>query len=341
MALSTLRMPAVPRSFALATAFSLICALLAPVPSHAQTPADLLIARCDDASGVTDLSLECADAGLALHAMVAGVGLLGSAGGPIPASPSTAGLRIGSTPRFIFDLGLTGASFSHPDLAASRNAGGIPEKRSTLTGGRAAVVAGLFNGFSPFPSIGGFLSVDAVAGASLLRLPDGSSGGSFLGAGARVGLMRESFTLPGVTLSGMHYRGSDIRYGNLAESGSAVEFSPNTTSLRLTVGKDLLPVGISGGIGRDRYRGKGSISAFSPVGGPPPGGVEVSTEAVELAVDRSYLFLGATYTFIVFQIGGEVVWSRSASNAPEAVGSSPFRPGGREFQGALSFRLTY
>jgi hypothetical protein len=192
--------------------------------------------------------------------------------------------------------------------------------------------------------VGGFLSVDAVAGASFLRLPAGSGfsgGGTLFGGGARLGLMRESFTLPGVTLSGMHYRGGDIRYGDLERSGGAVDFSPRITSFRATVGKDLLAVGISGGVGQDRYRGKGRIQAYSPVGGAPPAGVEVTTDAVDLSLDRSYLFLGGTYTFIVFQIAGEVLWSTGTSNHPDLVGSTGYRPGGRELQGALSIRLTY
>jgi hypothetical protein len=107
------------------------------------------------------------------------------------------------------------------------------------------------------------------------------------------------------------------------------------------VGKDLLAVGVSGGIGRDQYRGTGTIHAYSAAGGAPPSGIQVSTDAADLSVNRHYLFLGGTYTFIVFQVAGEVVWSRKTSNLPEVEGSSPYRPGGRELQGALSFRLTY
>jgi hypothetical protein len=202
----------------------------------------------------------------------------------------------------------------------------------------------LFNGFSPLPTVGGFLSLDAVAGVSLLRLPGKSGfsgGGNLVGAGVRVGLVRESFSLPGVTLSAMHYRGSDVRYGDLERSGSAADFSPRITSFRTTVGKDLLALGVSGGIGRDQYRGQGRIEAFSSAGGAPPSGIQVTTEAAELTLNRHYLFLGGTYTFIVFQVAGEVVWSRRMSNLPEVEGSSPYRPGGRELQGALSFRLTY
>jgi len=322
----------------------ILATLFNPSWGSAQSRIDQIVLDCTAATALADLSHQCADAGLALHAMHGGIGLMGSAGGPIPVSPSTAGLRFGSTPRIIADAGLIAASFSHPDLASLRSGGVISDKRSNLVGARAAVVVGVFNGFSPLPTVGGFLSMDAVAGVSLLRLPGGgafSGGGSLYGAGVRVGLLRESFTLPGVTLSAMHYRGGDIRYGDLDGSGSAVEFSPRITSFRTTVGKDLLALGVSGGMGRDQYRGQGSISAYSPAGGAPPGGVQVTTQAADLSLNRHYLFLGGTYTFIVFQVAGEAVWSRRTSNLPHVEGSSAYRPGGRELQGALSFRLTY
>jgi len=157
-----------------------------------------------------------------------------------------------------------------------------------------------------------------------------------------VGVFRESFTLPGVTVSGMHYRMGRVLYGNLESAGAQTSLRPRATSVRAIVGKDLLRVGVSGGLGWDRYGGSSRIEARVPQGGALSGAVlSGSGGPEELRLTRRYLFLGANFTWVVAQVAGEVVWAGGTSPVPTAEGTSPYRPGGRELQGTLTARITF
>ena len=284
----------------------------------------------------------CADAALAAQALSSGVGLLQSAGGTIPASPSTAGIRVAGSPRIVIDGGVGWSSFRAPDLSSSPGAGGVREEQRMATMAvRATSAVGIFEGFSPVPTVGGILSVDAVGSATLHWLP-GSRGfsGSTVGwgAGVRVGVLRESFSLPGVTLSAMHYRTGTVRYGEVDVSGARASLSPRATSIRAVVGRDLLAVGLVGGVGWDRYTGDARIEAATAPG-QPAGTVEAGPESMRLT--RRYLFAGANYTWLVAQLAGELTWARTPFPLSDLPGTGPFEPGATELQGAISVRITY
>jgi len=332
---------------------SVLLALLAPWivfttnPARAQTAGEQLFMACaGGAPGHPGLSARCADAAMGVEALEAGLGLLLTAGGPIPASPSTAGRRLSTQPRVVLDAGVGWASFRHPDLGRAPSNEALRDRRSTVFGPRLSAAVGLFEGFSPAPGFGGVLAVDAVATVQVLRLPgsagfSSSSGG--WGGGVRVGVVRESFSLPGVTLSAMHYRLGRVQNGIPASSSGEVALRPRATSYRAIVGKDLLTVGVSGGVGWDHYGGRARIAATAPLNpaiSPTPV-VQGSGGPTELEMRRRYLFLGANFTWVVAQAAAEIVWADSASPVASLGGSSPYRPGDRELQGSLSVRVTF
>jgi len=330
---------------------ALVVGCLAVVAVHpgelvAQVAADRLWGGCAaGAAGSQELSGRCADAALTAQALQSGLGLLMTAGGPVPASPSTAGRRRAAQPRIVVDGGLAWVSFRHPDLQGAPSQGRIRDRRAFTVGPRLTGAVGLFEGFSPVPGVGGILAVDAVGMLQYLRLPEsaGFSGGTAgWGGGLRVGVFRESFTLPGFTISGMHYRMGRVLYGDLESAGAQTSLRPRATSLRAIVGKDLLTVGVSGGLGWDRYGGSSRIEARVPQGGIPGGAVLSGSGGPEdLRLSRRYLFVGANFTWVVAQVAGEVVWAGGTSPLPTAEGTSPYRPGGRELQGTLSARITF
>jgi hypothetical protein len=292
------------------------------------------------------LAARCADAALSAQAMQGGLGFHLTAGGPVPASPSTAGRRMADQSRIVVDGGLSWVSFRHPDLNSLPSDGQVRDRRSFTVGPRLAGAVGVFEGFSPVPGVAGILAVDAVGMIQYLRLPEsaGFSGGSAgWGAGARVGVFRESFSLPGLTLSAMHYRLGRVEYGNLESSGARTVLRPRATSLRAIVGKDLLAVGLSGGVGWDRYGGSARIQARVPAvpGSLGPPFQESAAGPENMRLRRRYLFVGANFTWVIAQVAGEIVWAGGTSPAPEAEGSGPYRPGGRELQATLSVRVTY
>lgn len=307
----------------------------------AQEPINRIVAQCTG-NAVPALTGLCRDGALALQALHGGLGLLMTSGGALPASPSTAGHRLPGSPRVVLDLGATWSSFAHPDLAYP-GSGAASEARSFLLGGRATTVLGVFDGFSPIPTMGGVLAVDALATLQWVRVPDSpATSGAALGwgGGFRVGVFRESFSLPGLTLSATHVRAGALRFGTEEAPGALAEVEPMVTSFRAIAGKDLWPVGLSVGLGWDHYRGTGRIEARLPHESPAAG-LEASTRSHDLSMDRRYLFAGMNYTWVVTQIAAEVTWAREARPIARLEGTGPFRPGGRELQGALTFRLLY
>jgi hypothetical protein len=241
----------------------------------------------------------------------------------------------------VFDGGVTLARFNHPTLESPLPAGGDSGSESSVVGGRLAVAMGLFDGFSPLPTVGGVLALDAVAALRLLQVPDSpSSTGSRVGwgGGVRLGIFRESFSLPGVTFSAVRYGSGSIRYGVSSGEGALVQLEPSLTSYRLVAGKDLWPVGISAGIGWDRYRGTGRFEVRVPEGGGDP---ITARAAGELHMNREYLFAGLNYTWLVTQVAAELTWAKRASPLADLQGTGDFNPGGRELHGTVTLRLIY
>ncbi len=326
----------------LLTVLAVALSFLGAAPVTAQATVERLWFECSE--GEPDqLGALCADAALALQALHGGIGLQMTAGGALPASPSTVGHRIEGSPRIIIDVGGTWATFRHPDLSLSGVQATISDRRSSLVGARLTTVVGVFDGFSPLPALGGILAVDAVGNLQLVRspaspgLPRSAIG---WGGGVRVGILRESFLLPGVTVSGLYHGASELQFGTIGETGALAVLEPAMTSARVIVGKDLWPLGVSAGVGWDWYRGNGRIEArLSNPTGPEP--INAITGLRPLSMNRRYLFGGANFTFLITQIAAEVAWAREGSPIVDLEGTGSFRPGGTELQGALTFRVIY
>jgi hypothetical protein len=322
-----------------AAAFSLALgvALLGPAPVLAQSGGvHDLAAACAQGRGEA-ATLRCADAALAAHAIQGGLGLLVAAGGAYPVSPSTAGHRLEGSPRIVVDGGTTFGSFRHPDLSGS-DGGAAPDRRTMVWAGRITAGAGIFEGFSAAPTVGGIGSLDAVATLRVMALPSSrgiSGSAASAGAGLRVGILRESFSLPGVTLTGMVHRLGTIRHGDLDDAGAQVTVGPRVTSLRLETGKDMLALGVTGGAGLDRISGEAEVSVVTE------GGEVGSTSPVRLRQTRRYLFAGVNYTWLVTQLAGELAWSPGRELSTELQGTGPFQPGSSNLQGTLTFRILY
>ena len=310
-----------------------------PIGISAQGSVGQLRSEC--AAGDQGLELLCADAALAVQALHSGVGLLMTAGGALPASPSTLGQRMAGSPRVAVDVGGSWASLSHPDLSRPGNPSGVPEKRSLMTGLRMTTVVGVFDGFSVVPGVDGLLGLDAVGLVQLMRMPESPAASSpkvAWGGGVRLGILRESFSLPGVTVTGIYRRAGELNFGTREGTGALATMSPSMTSVRVIVGKDLWPVGLSLGAGWDRYRGDGRIEARLAESG---GSILEGAGSGDLSMNRKYFFTGANFTWLVTQLAAELGWARGASPLADLVGTGPFRAGGSALQGTLTFRFTY
>lgn len=315
---------------------ALLAAAFLPAPGSAQSESASLAADC-----APDPRLEapCLGAALGLRQVQGGIGILASGGADVPGSTSTLGRRFGTTPRFALSLRGGLARFHLPDIRSAPAPG--RGEASTIGALQAQLAVGLFDGFSPVPTVGGVLSVDVVAGVNALFLPgdrgfDGTSTG--LAFGVRVGVFRESFSLPGVTLSATRHTLGDLVFEQQGGDGSIrAELDPRVTSLRATVGKQLLGVGVLGGVGWDRTSGDARIVASATRGPAPDLRGEAVTDDAE--TERLAWFGGLSWNFLVLQVSAEGGWAEGLGPFPGADPSG-FDGDDGSFFGSLSVRLT-
>ncbi|MEX0837662.1 MAG: hypothetical protein WD101_04970 [Gemmatimonadota bacterium] len=297
----------------------------------AQEPGELA-ARCALGGGDAD---RCANAEVAARALVGQTGLLTGLGSELPGSSSTLGTKLGSSPRLSTSLRLGAMSVGLPDLF-DEGLGTAGDASFLVPSVHASLGVGLFDGFSPMATVGGVLSLD-VFGSVAFVMPPSSQGfkGSATGAtlGARLGVLRESFTLPGVSVSASRRFGGEVELGSteLGDPASVI-VDPAVTSLRITVGKDLLGVGVLAGWGWD----DASTDAVLAVAGFGP---EPATVTGPVDVSRSLYFGGLSMNFLLLQLSLEGGW---AEGYPDLPGGSPssFDPGSGSAFASVALRFT-
>lgn len=316
------------RTVRLLAAAALAAAALARGVS-AQGATEALAARCVGA-GVP--AIRCAELAVTGRALQGSVGLLAGLGSEVSGSASTLGRRLGTTPRVAVGARAAFAHIALPDLA---DPGAEPSREASfvLPAVHAGVAVGVFDGFFVLPTVGGVLSLDLLANTSAIFLPraEGFDGrAAAWSVGARLGILRESFTLPGVAVSLTHRNVAPVRYGDpLAAGGGAVEADASVTSVRATVGKDLLSVGLLAGLGWDRYAG--SVELL-------PSGMPAVSES-SFTHSRRLWFGGASMNFLILQLSAEAGWAQGPGVVAGYRGA-PFDPDRGSAYGSVAFRLT-
>ncbi|MEZ4422700.1 MAG: hypothetical protein R3E98_04785 [Gemmatimonadota bacterium] len=293
----------------------------ATAPLGAQSSAGALAQAC--AAGAPAAVEACRAAAAGALGLGLGSALLSSGGSLAPVPPNTLGRRLAEGgPRVALSARLLGARVE--------TLGPGPEQPHEQWGWglRTGLSAGLFDGFRPVPSVGGVLSVDGFAHLDRLALgSDAVAEGAWgYGGGLRIGLLRESFTAPGVSVDLAWQRAGRLDLGTGAAPIATVEAS--TRSARVSVGKDLFGLGLVAGAGRDWTRLDLDVDA--PGGAPVSGTVEPA---------RDVLFVGASLNFLVVQVAGEAGWMGGASDP--GLAGAPLDPGSDRLFGGLTVRLVF
>jgi hypothetical protein len=304
-----------------------------PEPGRSQEDRESLAARCAQ-TGASQT--RCTELSLTARGLQGHLGLLAGLGSEVSGSAGTLGRRLGTTPRVSVGARAAFASVRLPDLA---DQGIEPSREASFIVPALHVggAVGLFDGIQLKPTVGGFLSVDLLAQASVLFLPsgegfDGSSTGYSIGA--RVGILRESFTLPGIAVSASRRSLGTVLYGDAqGAGGGSVEVDPTVTSVRMTVGKDILSVGVLAGFGWDRYSGAATISAATE------GGAVASETDPSFEHSQQLIFGGAAFNFLILQLSAEIGWAGGFEDVTEYFGDQ-FDPAAGTFYGSLAFRIT-
>lgn len=304
--------------------------LTATAPLSAQSRAELG-ERCAAAGGTT---LACRDAALAAEAVIGGVGLSLSGGNEFPGSASTLGHRFGTTPRVAgsFRLGLTDVAVP----AIDGSGGEALETSSWVPALQGAIAVGVFDGFRPRPTVGGVLAIDLMATAGVAFLPGGGGydgATAAFGYGLRLGLVRESFSLPGVTASLVRRHSGSLRWEGVAGAveGAVTLDGVTTTSLRTTIGRELMALGIQAGLGWDRASAGGSVD--------PTGGSGTAVAFDGFTADRMLFFGGVTATWLITQFHGELAYAGGYDVRASGAAQGLYDPTAGSLLATLTFRI--
>ncbi len=236
----------------------------------------------------------------------------------------TLGRRLpGGAPRVGLSVRPAFGGVRHPGVGADPGS----EVDDVHFGGQAALQVGIFEGFQPYPTVGGVLAIDLLAGLGWLWLPTSEGYGGAVSAGslgARIGLLRESFTAPGVAVSYAHAWVGAAEFGPAAE----VRAEPTVQTLRLAVGKDVHGVGLHVAAGRDWVDNDVRLSV--------PGAGSLSDR-----FESSYtvIALGASLNFVVLRAEAEFGWAFAPKGRPRLVAG--FDPEEGVPLGGISIRLIF
>jgi hypothetical protein len=311
-----------------AAALALLAAAWAPAGVSSQEAADLA-AQCTAGGGDATICAVGAGAGRDLAAYV---GILAGPGSAFPSQASTLGRRLGGAPRIGVAGGAAGISVLVPDLS---DAAGARDRSPFVPAAEVTLALGVFDGLSLLPTVGGVFSIDLFGSGTFAFFPgDQGFGGtvSVLSIGARVGMLRESFTLPAVTVSIARRFSGEVQLGDVAASDlGQVSVDPGITSLRGTVGKDFFAFGVLAGVGWDDFGSATTLRATNGVGG-------FTLHAADVETSRRTYFVGVSRQLgILSWLSGEVGWVEGFE--PVAGGSSASPDAGRQLYGSLALAL--
>lgn len=268
------------------------------------------------------------------------IGLAATGGNPVPGTASTLGMRIGSLPRFTIAFRATGVSADLPPVLDIGDEDEIDVFAPSLNVDGSI---GVFSGFSPAPTVGGVGSIDAVASVGILPLPgdDGFDDSPWTAAiGLRLGILRESFTLPGLSLTGMYRRIGGYTFGDpdLEADDAFFDFGTGIWSLRGAIGKRIFGFGITAGAGYDHYS---SDIGFGFVNPSTMGPAEIRIDFDDFDNDRFMLFGNVSWTLLILHLVGEVGWQQGADRVPGLFPPDiDFDAEGGRFFGSLALRIS-
>lgn len=174
-----------------------------------------------------------------------------------------------------------------------------------------------------------------------------TSGGALkLGYGVRVGLLQETSIVPGVSLSYLRRDLPTIDVTARVGTGDSVRvrgLDANTTNWRLAASKRFLIVGVTAGVGQDKYDSKATAHAFiAPrTVGPVAVGFDGDVANVSQRLTRTNMFLGASLNFAVLHIGAEFGRASGGSVVAPYNTFGGRAPDDAYTYGSIGFRLSH
>ncbi|CAN5686655.1 hypothetical protein BH23GEM9_BH23GEM9_14100 [soil metagenome] len=243
------------------------------------------------------------------------IGIAASGGNPVPGTASTMGMRLGSMPRVGLGLRVSAANVELPPIERVGQARAISFPVGTIA---ADATVGLYRGIALLPTVGGFASIDLLGSVGVLPLPRGEgfddSAAMTWAVGARLGVLRESFTAPGVSVDVMYRSLGDVAYGSadLSDRDAFLGVSDyRVASVRGVVGKRVLGFGATAGAAYDHYTADVAGRVLQPEG-------TLEVRQADLSTRRVSLFANASLTILILNMAAEMGWQRGGTARPGA-----------------------
>ena len=296
----------------------ILLGLLSPSAGSSQQGQEL-VSGC--VTGTPQLPHACVDATLAARGLITDTGFLLSLGS---AAPGSWGPLRRNTPRFDVSFRVAGLRAHIPvvthEPAVGQARGGFVLK--TIQGN---LVAGLFEGFQVKPTVGGLLSLDLLAQGHFLFFPKEVGLDSRMGAfslGVRLGLVRETFTLPGIAVSVSRRFMSPMTLDwESVHYSTGLVINPSISSLRLTIGKSISSLGLMAGAGLDSHNSEVTLIVL-------PQDTDPTEVNAPLIIRRPVLFSGVSLSLLILQLSTEIGWAFGPSMLEKhALGPIDFKQG--------------
>ncbi len=316
----------------------------APGSSWGQDLDPALVDRCQNAvdggSLPPDQLPQCLGTVAAIQLMQPALGLTLAGGNPVLGTASPLGTKFRWIPRFNIGGRISFIWLVIPDVL------NYPDDAGTPVGTISAMVympqidasVGIFDGLDLSTTLGGFAAVELMGSLGALVLPAGDgfvNDATGFGLGARVGVLRESFTAPGVSISAYYKWFNRIQLGSVARGDdSEIGMDMSLWSFRAGVSKSFVVVGLAFVLGWDRYSSQVDYALAGPTGTLIP--IVSRDDAVDYSSDRWSAFFDVSYIVLFFNIVAEFGW-QGQEQLSDPQGTE-FSSGG--FFGALGIRFT-
>lgn len=345
---------------------SLLVLLAAPLPAQQSGLTTLCALAPPPTLDPAEYRRICYAAAQSLVSVHPQIGMLAASGNPVLGSASPAALRIGRQLRVDGTVRFGLASVRSPNLLALRPRPTSSDVTESISIDARALSADLAFGVLPgrtlSPALVGVGSLDLLGRAVWLPLRSFQARGfqnnaAAAGVGARVGVLREGFGTPGVSVSLMHHWMSSARLGNvcpgaaggalpatcpgIGHSGEAT-FDYSGWSGRALVGRRFGGIGALVGGGYDRFGGSGSYRVRAPAATPGGEDAVVQSGAQPLRESRWSAFANASQTRVLTTFAIEAGWMQGTAPLPgyeRTTGS--FDPGRGTLFGSIGARVAF
>lgn len=288
------------------------------------------------ACGAQSMLSGCPTVYQALASAAPQFGMAAAAGNAVPGVEGTRGITLGIIPKTTATLRVSAAAAHLPDLESADG-----EASVTPIAVKLGTATRLFGG-----TAAGTGALDLLLEGGLLsHTGEGGRAAVILGAGARLGLLRETFASPGVALSGMYRHVGRMLYGsectNVPGCGvgfdGEADFALNDVSARFTMGKRVGSVGLAAGAGWDRFSSTdGSIIYHGSAVVTPSNG----NARVDVHDSRWSAFANLSRGLTIGSIVAEAGWMSGGDAVPNyAPGPGGYDPGRGTFFGSLALRI--